>query len=344
MSGHDQPMETGDSDTGDTGDGTTVHDELDDGPEVGTSGAPTRAGFVALVGEANAGKSTLLNALLGEKVSIVSPKAHTTRTRILGVHTTGEGQIVFVDTPGFVRGKLGGELQKFIHERTVEAVEGVDVTVLVLDAARLAARPSLAEEQRSLLSERGIAAADVVLVNKIDLVDKRALLPLLGELGRVFAEHAERVPEIIPVSALKRDGLDRLERVLFSLLPEGIPLFPEDVLTDQPERVLAGEVVREKLFRQLNQELPYSLAVTVDRFERDGGLLRISATVIVERESQKGIVIGKGGTKLKSVGTAARTELELLFESKVFLELFVRVDEQWTRTRRGLERAGLNAE
>lgn len=308
------------------------------------SGPGHRAGAVVIVGDANAGKSTLLNAVLGEKVSIVSPKAHTTRTRILGVHTRPGAQIVFIDTPGFIRGSIAGELQRFIHRTTTDAAGEAELVLLVIDAARFVNRPHAADEVRDMLASRGIARPSVIALNKVDLVEKPALLPLLARLDALWREPGLDVPDIVPVSALKRDGLDGLENALIARLPEGDPLFPEDTLTDQPERVLAAEIVREKLFRQLNQELPYSVAVRVDEWRDEDGLIRIHATIFVERDSQKAIVIGKGGSKLKAVGTAARTELEKLFDAKVFLELFVRVEEQWTRTKRGLLRAGLGEE
>ena len=298
-----------------------------------------RSGFVAIVGPANAGKSTLLNAVLGEKVSIVTSKPHTTRTRVLGVKTRDDGQLIFLDTPGFVRRSDSGELARFINSTISEVVSGVDLTMLVLDSSRLRGREGELKGIARAVEERGIPAPRVIVLNKLDLIEKDLLLPIIAECHRTFATDGQTI-DILPVSARRKEGLVELESLLVSLLPEGPELFPADTLTDQTEATIAAEIVREKLFLELREELPYSVAVLVEGFREEGQLLRINAVILVERQSQKSIVVGARGTKLKAIGTAARLELEKLFNTHIYLELFVRVEPDWTRTKRGIARAG----
>jgi GTP-binding protein Era len=305
-----------------------------------TDSSTFRTGFVCLVGPTNAGKSTLMNALVGEKIAIISPKPQTTRNRLLGiVFREGRGQIIFVDTPGLhqPRAKLG---QRMV-DLALSSLSEADLSLLVVDATLDAAAgdglsPANEEAMGRVMS---VKLPLVVALNKVDEVaDKSRLLPVL-------ARYAEKLPgaELIPVSALRHDGLERLEAAVLSRLPEGPPLYPADTLSDQAERFLAGEVIREKLIMATRQEVPFSLAVVIEAWEEpqaEGKALKLSAVVHVERESQKGIVIGKGGRVLKDVGTKARLELEKMFGVKVFLSLFVRVEENWTNDPRRLAKLG----
>lgn len=306
-----------------------------------------RSGFVAIAGPANAGKSTLLNRLVGYKVSIVSPKQQTTRTRILAVRNSAVSQIVFVDTPGFLASKHKGELSRFIARSISQGISDCDTSMLVVDGSKLHADPALLVRLRASLRERKLSRPSVVAINKIDLLaDRKPLLPLIKALSDLFTELAGGEdlnapgPNFVPVSAKTGEGIEQLAAVLESKLPEGEPYFPATVFTDQQDETFAAEIVREQLFRQLNQELPYSTAVRIENWEEQPELLKISAVILVERPAQKKIVIGSGGAKLKSIGTAARVELERAFGTKVFLELFVKVEADWTKTHRGLERAG----
>ncbi len=308
-----------------------------------------RSGFVAIVGPANAGKSTLLNAILKKKVSIVSPKPQTTRNRVLGIKDGKDYQIVFLDTPGFFDAKMlrrgkGKALGDFLRKQVNEALKGIDVTLLVVDGSRCIREEGHLEEVVLTFRKFFRVAPDFVAINKIDLIDKNALLPLLKRIYDQFQSDATpaRDMELIPVSAGTSDGLVQLEELLLKKLPLGVQYFPEGQLTDQSDETLAAEIIREKLFHQLNDELPYSVAVHVENWSDDANLTRISAVVAVERESQKAIVIGAKGAKLKAIGTAARKELERIYGTKIFLELFVRVEEHWTKTERGLRRVGMH--
>jgi GTP-binding protein Era len=298
-----------------------------------TQSVPTRSGFVALVGWTNVGKSTLLNRLVGTKLAAVADVSQTTRQRILGARTLpGRGQIVFVDTPGLHKPRH--KMNRAMVETIRHAVSEVDLAALVVDASRgFGAGDREASDLLRANCERGLVA-----LNKIDLVSpKSRLLPMIetisGESGYA---------EIVPLSALTGEGCDRFTDTIISLLPPGPPLFPDDYLTDQPERVIAAEWIREKLVRETRQELPHATAVIVDRWnEREDGLLEIEASVLVERESQKKIVIGKGGELLKRVGSAARLELEEFLERRIFLRLWVRVRGDWRDDDRMLRRLGL---
>lgn len=300
-----------------------------------------RCGTISLVGETNAGKSTILNAVLNEKVSIVSPKPHTTRHRVLGVANVSGGQLVFVDTPGFSKEKTASELSKFVQRELREGAHGVDLTVLVVDSIPLARGKQRVADLVAAFGSRGFDTPTLVLLNKVDLVRKDRLLPILAELATELQRTLGVAPEIVPISALKGDGIGKVTELLLQHLPAGPRMFPEDMVSDQTEEFFAGEIVREKIFLLLQQELPYSVAVKVEHWVDEKTLQRISAQIIVERDSQKAIVIGKGGQRLKEIGQLARVELERILGCKVFLELRVRVERDWTKTTQGLLRAGV---
>lgn len=292
-----------------------------------------RSGFVSFIGRPNAGKSTLLNRLVGTKVAIVSDKPQTTRNRILAVKNRPDGQIVYLDTPGIHRPLH--RLNVRMVDAALETISEVDVLGLIKDASE-----AFGQGDRFVLDVVKKAGTPSVLVlNKIDRIAKTALLPTI-DLYRKAHEFAD----IVPVSATTGDGVEVLEQVLIAQLPEGEPLYPEDYLTDQAERVMAAEIVREKVLRHTGAELPFTTAVVIDRFEepeKEGGLLRLFATIVVERESQKPIVIGRGGAMVKRIGTEARLELERLFGTKVFLDLRVKVNADWRENDRVLDDLGV---
>lgn len=291
-----------------------------------------KSGYVSLIGRPNAGKSTLLNTLVGAKLAIVSDKPQTTRGRILGVKNYPDGQIVFVDTPGIHRPMHRMNVR--MVDAAVETLREVDVVVLVFDAST---KPGHGDEYVSTLLQT-VRVPVVLALNKIDAIAKSRLLPLIE---RAQGWHA--FAAIVPVSALSGDGVDRLETVLLSLLPEREALYPEDYLTDQPERALVAETVREKILQHTRAELPFSTAVVVDRFdeeERDR-ILRLYCTILVEQPSQKAIVIGRGGSMIKQIGTEARKDLEETFETKVFLDLRVKVNPDWRDDDRALDEMGV---
>ena len=293
-----------------------------------------RCGSVAVIGRPNVGKSTLTNALVGAKVSIVSNRPQTTRHRLLGIASFPAGQIVLVDTPGLHReqGKFKASAMSRVMNRAARgSLEDVDAAMQVIEAGRWDEEDTLAY---NVLSDAGIPV--VLIVNKVDrLKDKSALLPFLAQVseGRTFAA-------VHPVSALKRKGLEALVKDVLALLPHAPPMFSEDEITDRSQRFLAGELVREQLMRQLGEELPYATTVEIERFAEDGNLLRIGAVIWVEREGQKAIVIGKAGTRLKEIGAKARQQMERLFGAKVFLETWVRVREGWSDDESALKAFG----
>ena len=298
-----------------------------------------RCGSVAVVGRPNVGKSTLVNALVGAKVSIVSSRPQTTRHRLLGIATVEGGQLLLVDTPGLHReqGKFKASAMSRVMYRAVRGtVEDVDAAMMVVEAGRWDEEDTLVFR---VLHDAGIPV--VLVVNKVDrLKDKAALLPFLAQVseGREFAA-------IHPVSALKRKGLESLVRDLLRLVPEAPPAYEEDEITDRSQRFLAGELVREQLMRQLGDELPYAATVEIERFavdtsQRQGPLLRIGAVIWVEREGQKPIVIGKSGARLREIGSKARQQMERLFGNKVFLETWVRVREGWSDDEAALKAFG----
>jgi GTP-binding protein Era len=291
-----------------------------------------KAGYVSLVGRPNAGKSTLLNRIIGEKVAIVSDKPQTTRNRILAVKNYPDGQVVFVDTPGIHRPIH--RLNVRMVDTALETLGEVDVVVLLFDAST---KPGHGDQYVTrLLAD--VTVPVVLVLNKIDRVAKSRLLPLI-EQARTWHEFVA----IVPVSAATGDGVERLERVLLEHLPEGEPGFPEDYLTDQPERALVAETVREKVLQHTRAELPFTTAVVVDEFnEQDRErLLRLYCTIYVETESQKPIVIGRGGEMIKRIGTEARRDLEQFFGTKVFLDLRVKVNPEWRDNDRVLDDLGV---
>ena len=291
-----------------------------------------RAGFVSLVGRPNAGKSTLVNRLVGAKVAIVSDKPQTTRTRILGVGNFPQGQAVFVDTPGIH--KPMHRMNARMVDSALSAMRDVDVVALVVDVTS----PSGAGDRYVLGLLPRVQVPVVLALNKIDRLDKPGLLPIIERYSQQY-----EFADIVPVSALTGDGVDRLTAVLISHLPEGEALYPDDYLTDQAERMLAAEFVREKLLHHLRDELPFVTAVVVDRFEEPGadGILRLYCSILVEQESQKAIVVGRRGEMIKRVGTDARHELEAFFATRVFLDLHVKVRASWRDDDRLLEEMGL---
>lgn len=279
---------------------------------------PHKSGFVAIVGRPNAGKSTLINALVGEKVSIVTAVPQTTRNRILGVANRPGAQIVFMDTPGIHKplSRLNNQMMRFVRA----ALEDRDLALLIVDAAAKFGKG----DEFAIELIRQYSPTTILLLNKIDRVAKPSLLPLMDRYSKLYS-----FEEIIPISARTGDGLAELLEIVVKLLPEGPEFFPPDTYTDQPERFLAGEIIREKVIQQTQQELPYVTAVLIDDFKESETITRIYSTIVVEKESQKPIVIGAGGHRIKEIGTAARVELERLFPPKVFLELFVKVQPNW---------------
>jgi len=280
--------------------------------------ASHRSGFVAIVGRPNAGKSTLINKLVGQKIAIVTSKPQTTRNRIQGIVTQPEGQIVLIDTPGLH--VADSALGKQMMREVAAAVEGIDVLLLIADASRL--EPHIDE----MILERAqqFPGKSILVMNKIDRLPKPKLLPLIELFSQAFPFAA-----IVPISALEGTGCDALISEIFKCLPEGDPYFPEDQVTDQPERFLAAEIIREKAMQVMYHEVPYALSVMVDKFEYTSKLLRIEATMNVERASQKKILIGHKGENLKKIGTEARKELEATLDKKIYLGLFVKVVADW---------------
>jgi GTP-binding protein Era len=279
-----------------------------------------RAGHVAVIGRPNVGKSTLVNALVGAKVSITSSRPQTTRHQLLGIATFPEGQLLLVDTPGIHREQKRA-MNRWMNRAARGAIEGVDAAMLVVRAGQWDDEDALAFDA---LRNAGVPV--VLVVNQVDrLKDKSALLPYLAKVseGREFAA-------VHPISALKRKGLEALVRDVLALVPEQPALYEEDEITDKSQRFLAGELVREQLMRQLGEELPYATTVEIERFVVDGVLLRIGAVIWVERDGQKAIVIGKGGERLREIGAKSRQQMERLFGAKVFLETWVRVREGWS--------------
>lgn len=290
-----------------------------------------RSGYVALIGLPNVGKSTLLNQLLGYKVAITTPKPQTTRFQIRGVLTGEDFQIIFVDTPGLHDAK--DFFNKLMVEHALKAIEEVDSIVFIVDASR---RNPQAEEKIIEILRRA-QKPTVLALNKIDLVKKGELLPMIDFFSRLFPFKA-----IVPISALERDGLEELLKEIVATLPQGPMYYDPETITDQPERVLAAEIIREKIFMLTRQEVPYATAVVVEEFYEDPekDLIYIQATIYVEKDSQKGILIGRGGQMLKKIGTLAREELEFLFGKRVHLELWVKVLKGWRKEERLLRRVG----
>ena len=287
-------------------------------------------GYIAIIGRPNVGKSTLMNRVLGQKISITSRKPQTTRHRIIGIKTTAAAQMIFVDTPGLHHGGKR-TMNRLMNRAALDSLSDVDVILFVIEASQWTA------EDQSILDRLKTIHIPVMLVlNKIDQVDdKAALLPQIDQ----WSGSSDFV-EIVPLSARNGDNIERLEQLVQQHLPVSMPLYPEDQVTDRSERFIAAELIREKLMRRLGQELPYALAVEIEQFVEEGKLLRISALIWVERDSQKAIVIGKNGAGLKSIGKQARVDMEHIFGRKVFLQLWVKVKDKWSDDERMLKGLG----
>ncbi|MBU1395537.1 MAG: GTPase Era [Gammaproteobacteria bacterium] len=290
-----------------------------------------KCGLIAIVGRPNVGKSTLLNRIVGQKVSITSRKAQTTRHRVMGIHTTDEAQFVFVDTPGF-QTRYTGTMNRAMNKRVRETLSDTDLVMMLVEAGRLK------NEDRQVMELLPKDRPLILVVNKIDQVKDRA--ELMAYLQEVTAAHA--FTEIVPVSAKQGNNLDELLKTLQTHLPENAPLFEADDVTDQTERQLAAELIREKVFRLCGEEIPYGVAVAIDKFEEEGNLRRIFATILVDRDTHKPIIIGKGGEKLKAISTQARLDMERAFDSKVYLEVWVKVKGGWADDVRMLRSLGLD--
>jgi GTP-binding protein Era len=293
-----------------------------------------RCGYVALVGRPNVGKSTLLNRVLGQKLSITANKPQTTRHQILGIHTTPAFQIVFVDTPGMHQAK-GRAINRFMNRAALNAIEDVDVVCFLIEAMKWTPEDEAIRRQL-----RGLRKDIVLVVNKIDRVkDKSTMLPFLNQFSQW-----EEFAQVVPLSAIREDNIEEFERTVAASLPVAEAQFPEDQLTDRSERFLAAELIREKLTRKLDQELPYQLTVEIESFESRKRLHRISAVIWAERESQKKIIIGRGGRVLKSVGQEARENMEAMFGGKVYLKLWVKVRQGWSDDVGALRTLGYESE
>jgi GTP-binding protein Era len=293
-----------------------------------------KGGFVTIVGRPNVGKSTLMNFILGQKVSITSHKPQTTRHRILGIKTEADYQVIYVDTPGLhLNAKKA--VNRYMNRAASSSLADVDLILFVLEAGRWT------DEDENVLKQLKMAAAPVVaVINKVDRIsDKGQLLPFLAELSERMS-----FAEVVPLSALKGDNIEALEKEIVRRLPAGVAMYPEDQITDRSQRFLAAELVREKLMRRLDQEIPYSLTVEIEQFKEEEGRLAIGALIWVERESHKRIVIGKGGAMLKEVGREARLDMAELFGQKVFLQLWVKVKEGWSNDERALRSLGYQDE
>jgi len=293
------------------------------------TGASYRSGFIALVGRTNVGKSTLLNQLLGEKIAIISDKPQTTRTRILGVKHLPDAQLIFLDTPGIHKPQF--RLNQRMVRAALEVLDEVDLVFFLVEATE---RPGAGDRYViERLKERQIPV--ILVINKVDLVQKAKLLPLIDAYRQMHS-----FLEIVPISALTGDGVDRLVELALKAMPEGPVYFKDDMVTDQPMQVLAAELIREKILYRTRDELPFAVAVQIESFKEEGQLARISAIVYVEKKSQKAIVIGKRGEILKAVGTEARMDMERLFGMKVFLQLWVKVREGWRQDEQMLTALG----
>jgi len=289
-----------------------------------------KTGMVSLIGKTNVGKSTLLNQLVEQKVSITSRKPQTTRQRLLGIKTEGSNQIIYVDTPGFHQGHKRA-LNKFMNKTALSSIEGVDIVLFVVDALNF----SVTDEH--LLSQVSTKDNQVMLViNKIDKVAKKEkLIPFVEEVTKLFP-----FSEVIPISALKRKNIDILEKEITKRLPVGAHLYPEDQIADSSERFLTSEIIREKCISRVGDEIPYRLSVVIDSFKEEDKLITIDGTIYIEKSSQKGIVIGEQGKRLKAIGTAARKDLERMLDNKVMLRLWVKVKKDWTNDRSALNFMG----
>jgi GTP-binding protein Era len=292
---------------------------------------PFKSGFISILGRPNVGKSTLFNRFLGEKVAIVAERPQTTRHRILGIKKVEGGQLIFLDTPGFHPG--GSELNRRMVQTAIASARDADVLLFLVDATA----PDAEKDGQVLESVREGSGVPFLVINKIDLVKRENLLPIMDRYQRLHSFKG-----ILPVSAMTGEGTGVLLDEILKVLPESPPYYPEDMATDQTERLWVSEIIREKVIHQSYQEIPYSTAVTVEAFEEhpEKNLVIIKGTIHVERDSQKKILIGKGGQKLKKIGETARKEVETFMGMRVFLELWVNVEKNWTRDPRALDRLG----
>ena len=291
---------------------------------------PQRTGFVAIVGRPNVGKSTLLNRILGQKLSITSRKPQTTRHQILGIKTEDDIQVVYVDTPGMHKNQEKA-INRYMNKAATTAVKDVDLILMIIDRTRWTD-----EDDMVLEAVKQQRAPVVLVVNKVDFIqDKNDLLPYLEKVSK-----RHTFDQIIPISAKTGHNIDRLEHLIESYLPENQYFYPEDQITDRSSRFLAAELVREKIMRQLGDELPYAMTVEIEQFKHDGRIIEISALILVERASQKRIVIGEAGSRLKQIGQDARKDMELLFDCKVMLNMWVKVKSNWSDDERALRSLG----
>jgi GTPase len=293
--------------------------------------APFKSGFISILGRPNVGKSTLFNRLLGDKIAIVAEKPQTTRNRILGIKNVEGGQLIFLDTPGIHQGR--SELNQRMVRTAIASGRDADVLLFLIEATS----PLLEKDQEMIESLRGSSGMPFLVINKIDLVKKKNLLPIMDQYQKLHP-----FKEIIPLSAMTGEGIEILLDEILKVLPESPPYYPEDMITDQTERFWVSEIIREKVIHQSYQEIPYSTAVTIEEFKErpEKNLVVIKGTIHVERDSQKKILIGKGGQKLKNIGETARKEVEALLGTKVFLELWVSVEKNWTQNPQALNRLG----
>jgi len=293
--------------------------------------ASFKSGFISILGRPNVGKSTLFNRFLGDKIAIVAKRPQTTRDRILGIKNVQGGQLIFLDTPGIHRG--GSELNRRMVRTAMASARDADVLLFLTEATA----PHVEKDRDMTESLRASTGVPFLIINKIDLVKKKSLLPIMDHYQRLFP-----FKEIFPVSAVTGEGTDVLLDEILKVLPESPPYYPGDMITDQTERFWVAEIIREKVIRECYQEIPYSTAITIEAFEEDPGkkLVVIKGTIHVERDSQKKILVGKGGQKLKKIGEAARKEVEAFLGTRVFLEVWVNVEKDWTRDPRALDRLG----
>jgi GTP-binding protein Era len=289
-----------------------------------------KSGFIGIIGKPNVGKSTLLNAIIGEKLAITTHKPQTTRNRITGIKNTEDGQFIFLDTPGIHQAKT--PLNRSMVKEAVNTFADVEMLLLITEAHR-----AFTADDFIFRTIEGIDIPVILIINKIDLIEKEQLLPLIERLRHIYP-----FSEIVPLSALKGFNVDTLMDTLWGLLSEGPKYFPDDMITDSSERFLAAETIREKIMVLTHQEIPYSTAVVIDSFKEDErrGIIKMQATISVEKKSQKGIIIGRKGAMLKQIGTRARLDMERFFGTRIFLELFVKVSRDWTRDSQMLEEFG----
>lgn len=289
-------------------------------------------GYAALIGRPNVGKSTLMNTILGQKISITSHRPQTTRHRIIGIKTTAHNQVIYVDTPG-IHDNEQRAMNRYMNRTAGSSFKDVDVIILLVDAMKWTN-----EDELVIKRLQGVSAPVLLAVNKVDQIKKKdQLLPYIESIKNKFD-----FADIIPLSAMKGDNVENLEKLIASYMPESEAFYSEDQVTDRSSRFMAAEIIREKLMRNLAQELPYNLTVEIEKFTQDGKLLDIAAVIWVERENQKAIIIGKGGEQLKSIGTKARIDMEKMFDSKVFLQLWVKVKSGWSDDERALNSLGYN--